>query len=518
MLAAAGLILPAIIVLAVWANNLFDQRRAELQREALEAAREMIVLADAEAEANSRVLALLASTPAASDPTTERIERIAELALEANPSWNALVLRETASGRVLYETSRNPDARPLRPLPSQPDERLGNEGVFRDGRYCPCVAFHKPVIGVSERVITLFMSPVAYQGIMGREVTEGTIGGLVDAEGRFIARSLDFEARVGTPATPFVRRAAAAGGEGFYRGRTYEGLENISAYAASPVTGWSGHVALDRSAIDNPRNVANASVTIAVLAALILAAGLIFYAVNEARGRQLEEAGMIAMQKAEAISRFTSTVAHDSRNILAVIGSGIRLILRSTDDPKIVQYADAMNQAAERGSRLINQLLSFARGESAVVGRIELQALLEGCDQLLAGSLGSGIAYKWSVADDARHARGNADQIELALLNLAINARDAMDGKGTFTIEVTREGETVAVAACDDGPGVPPALRSRIFDAFYSTKGDGKGTGLGLAQVAGAARQAGGTVELKEAAGGGACFVIYLPAEEPPAE
>ena len=137
---------------------------------------------------------------------------------------------------------------------------------------------------------------------------------------------------------------------------------------------------------------------------------------------------------------------------------------------------------------------------------------------MLAGSLGSGIAYKWSVADDARHARGNADQIELALLNLAINARDAMDGKGTFTIEVTREGETVAVAACDDGPGVPPALRSRIFDAFYSTKGDGKGTGLGLAQVAGAARQAGGTVELKEAAGGGACFVIYLPAEEPPAE
>ena len=101
-----------------------------------------------------------------------------------------------------------------------------------------------------------------------------------------------------------------------------------------------------------------------------------------------------------------------------------------------------------------------------------------------------------------------------ALLNLAINARDAMDGRGTFLIDVTREGDTVAITACDTGPGVPTALRERIFEAFYSTKGDGKGTGLGLAQVAGAARQAGGRVELQDNATGGACFVIYLPRAE----
>jgi two-component system, NtrC family, sensor kinase len=89
-----------------------------------------------------------------------------------------------------------------------------------------------------------------------------------------------------------------------------------------------------------------------------------------------------------------------------------------------------------------------------------------------------------------------------------------MDGSGTFFVDVTREGDAVAIAACDTGPGVPTALRERIFEAFYSTKGDGKGTGLGLAQVAGAARQAGGRVELKDSPEGGACFVIYLPRAE----
>ncbi|HSQ94567.1 MAG TPA: HAMP domain-containing sensor histidine kinase [Croceibacterium sp.] len=116
------------------------------------------------------------------------------------------------------------------------------------------------------------------------------------------------------------------------------------------------------------------------------------------------------------------------------------------------------------------------------------------------------MEYHWGDVDGARHALGNADQLELALLNLAINARDAMDGQGKFSIDVTREGDLVAINACDTGPGVPKALRERIFEAFYSTKGDGKGTGLGLVQVAGAARQAGDHVELRDRADGGACF------------
>jgi signal transduction histidine kinase len=222
------------------------------------------------------------------------------------------------------------------------------------------------------------------------------------------------------------------------------------------------------------------------------------------------------MQKAEAISRFTGTMTHDFRNILSVIDAGVRLILRHTEEELTVKRANAIGEAVERGNRLINQLLSFVRGDGAQVTALDLTALIGGADDLLERSLGDGIAFTWHVDEDARYATGNADQIELALLNLAINARDAMDGSGEFSIVATRADDMCEIRACDNGPGVPSALRGRIFETFYSTKGTGKGTGLGLAQVAGAARQAGGKVALREREGGGACFVICLPFGTPP--
>jgi signal transduction histidine kinase len=307
------------------------------------------------------------------------------------------------------------------------------------------------------------------------------------------------------------------GGAGFYSGVTLEGVENYTAFAKSPVTGWSGHVAVERSAIDNPRSWANAGVAAAVLAALALAAGLLFYAAYETRRRRVEEHRLLGMQKAEAISRFTGMMAHDFRNILAVIDAGVRLITRHTGEPDTAKKAEAIGTAVEKGKRLINQLLSFVRGDGAAVEQVDLKRCLDEFAELLARSLGDSIALHWSVAEDARDVCVNPDQLELALLNLAINARDAMDGTGEFSIHATRHEDLAEIAVCDSGPGVPAALRERIFDAFYSTKGDGKGTGLGLAQVAGAVRQAGGRVEIRDNPAGGACFAIYLPLANLPA-
>ena len=513
MLMAAGLLLLAIIVLAVWTNQQFEQRRNEVQSQALDSARAIRALADAEAAANSRMLALMAGAPAAADTEMSRMTRFFDLALAANSSWNGLVLRDAATGAVLLEKGRRPGPGPLRPLPEALPDKFGAEGVFGAGRYCPCVVFDKRVPGAPGRVLTLYMSPDVYQQIMQGQLAAGSVGGLVDRQGRFLGRSVDYVERVGTPGTAYLLRAAAAGGDGVYRGVTYEGLVNYTAYSSSPLTGWSGHVAIGRSRLDDPRTLANLSVATAVIAALVLAAGLLFYAAFEARRRRRDEGRLLGMQKAEAISRFTSTAVHDFRNILAVIQSGMRLIERRTSEPGTLELTKAVSEAVERGNRLTNQLLSFVRGSPAEVTRIDLEALLKGSDALIGRSLGGGIAYSWSVAEDARHARGNADQLELALLNLAVNARDAMDGAGTFAVEVGRDGDTVAITASDSGQGVPKALRERIFEAFYSTKGDGGGTGLGLAQVAGAARQAGGRVELADR-DRGACFVIYLPRAE----
>jgi signal transduction histidine kinase len=515
LLAAAALLLPAIIALAVWLNAQQAERRGDVEREAMGKAQQMLALADTEAVADRRQLAMIANSPAANDNDVVRLTRFSDLALANNPSWNALVIRERETGKVLLERSRAPDGAQLRPLPRVLPGALGIEGAYRDGRYCPCVVLDVAMTGAPARTLTLYVDPEAFQAILHRfPLSKSARSAIVDREGRFIARSLGFGDLVGTPGSASLVHAVRDGGSGFYRGVTLEGLENYSAYATSPATGWSAHVAIQRSAIDSPRTWANATVGLGILAALVLAGGLTLYAIYETRRRKLEEQRIIGMQKAEAISRFTGMLAHDSRNILAVIDAGVRLILRHTQEEETAKRATAIGEAVERGNRLINQLLSFVRGNTAEVRVIDLPHCLSSCEELLRRSLGDGIDFKWSVADDARYARVNADQLELALLNLAINARDALDGIGTFRISAEREGEMVAISASDDGPGVPPPLRSRIFETFFSTKGDGRGTGLGLAQVAGAARQAGGRVELKDSDSGGACFVLYLPRAE----
>jgi len=514
MLAAAALLLPAIIVLAQWFSNYQSQQRQAVERDALEAARQIVDLADAETMANRRILRLMAGAPSMRDKA--ELEGVLIRQVRNNRGWMALLVRDARTGEVLAEHADRIDPAALRPLPARLPGRSAVEGVFATGRYCPCVIMHAAIAEPAGRVLTLYVSPDRYQDIVERHGKNTVLAGLFDGEGRFVGRSLNFEERVGTPGTAYVRRAIAIGGEGFYRGVTFEGLRNYTAYVKNAETGWSGHVAVDRDLIDGARSSSNAGTAIAVLAALVLAAGLMFYAANETRARRREEEKLVAMQKAEAISRFTGTTVHDFRNILAVVDAGVRLIERHTAEPQTAERAKGIHDAVERGKRLVNQLLSFVKGDGAEVRMLDLKACIEGFETMLTRSLGDGIEFSWSVAEDARFARANADQLELALLNLAINARDAMDGRGKFNIDANREGEMVAIAACDSGPGVPANLRSRIFEAFYSTKGDGKGTGLGLAQVAGAARQAEGRVELREAPGGGACFVIYLPAEADP--
>ncbi|OYW45297.1 MAG: hypothetical protein B7Z08_03635 [Sphingomonadales bacterium 32-68-7] len=516
LFAAAVLMLAAILALAVWFNTVQQQRRAAIESEALESARRVVALADAEVQANRRMLTLIAGAPGARAGDLARIGAFFELAIDENTAWRGLVLREVATGEVLLERGRADDARALSPLPRTPDED-GVEGILREGRYCPCVAIHMPVADWPDRVMTLYLSPGQFQSIAARLVAPTSLGALVDSEGRFIARTLDYAERVGTPGSRFLREAAAKGGEGIYQGVTLEGVANYTAYASSADSGWSAHVAVGAEQIDDPRWWSTASIATAAIAALALAGGLLLYAAFEMRARRAEQQRMLEMQKAEAISRFTSTVVHDFRNILAVIQAGTRLILRHAAGREIEGHARAMQDAVERGNRLINQLLSFVRGDGAEVGPIDLAKLLGGADELIARSLGDGIEFKWTVADNARYAIGNADQVELALLNLAVNARDAMEGEGRFTLHTQTGADGVEIVACDSGPGVPPQLRERIFEAFYSTKPEGKGTGLGLAQVAGAARQAGGSARLGESPLGGACIVMVLPRGEAPA-
>lgn len=516
LLLASALILPAIIAFAVGFSSTQNERRRIEEREALMTAREIIDLSDSQTLADLRALQMIGNSQVMARRGWTEVGYFFAVAQRANPHWRALLVRDAQTGELLFEQGKRSEA-PAKPLPTelrQHDEVV--EGAFREGRYCPCVVVHQIAAADRSMVLSIYISPQSYQAMLAGRVKPGNIAAIVDRKGHFVARSLNYRERVGGPATIYVRRAIERGGRGLYRGRTYEGLENYSAYVTSTLTGWSGHVAVDRSQIDGPRSRSIMAIAIALAAGLVLAVALIVYALKDMQARSKSERQLLELQKAEAIGQFVSIVVHDIRNILAVLWAGLDRIRRPGADAQAARTLAAMEDALKRGERLVNQMLSFARGDRASAASVDLQALLEEIEVLLGRTLGDGIALNWSVDPAARYVLVNGDQLELALLNLARNAKQAMQDKGVFAIAARLCGDWVELSICDTGPGVPADVRDRVFEPFFTTKAGAEGTGLGLAQVAGAVRQAGGEVELRDRPGGGAEFLLRLRAASPP--
>lgn len=471
----------------------------------------MIDVADTEVAADMRILHIMGYSDALSTRDWPAMAQFAQLALDANPSWKALEIRDGKTGKVFVEVGGAERTGARHPLPRHvPPEGLA-EGAYRAGRHCPCVILHRIPARNPDLVLSLFVDPAKFQNVMMQRVKPRTVAAIVDREGRFLARSLNFRDRVGTPATVYVREAVAKGGEGVYKGRTYEGFENYTAYSTSPMTGWSTHVAISLQWIDGPQLRAAWAIVVALLAALLLAVALMLYSAHDARVRKREEARFLKLQKSEVIAQFTSIVVHDMRNLLAASSAGLTLIEKHTAEDATRQNVERVREVVRRGEKLINRLLSFARRGPQEIGVVDLGRVLDGVEELLRQVLGPGIAFSWSIAADAGHVRANADQLELALINLAKNSRDAMEGKGAFSIDVSRVGDMVQLLVDDDGPGVPPGVGIHAFDAFVTTKVSGAGTGLGLAQVSGTVRQAGGQITLEKNPAGGARFRILLP-------
>jgi signal transduction histidine kinase len=511
LLLAAGLIIPAIVAFAVGFSISQDERRRDVEHDALVTARQILDLTDAEIEADLRTLGVLAASRTVAAREWHSFDRLMGVVMKASPSWTALTIRDRNSGEVIHETMAHASGKPLLALPQKLTSRGYAEGIYRDGRYCPCVVLHTLAENQPDVVLSLYIAPQRFQNILLERINPGIVAAVVDREGDFVARSLSYADRVGTPATIYVRRAVTQGGEGFYEGTTYEGLVNYTAYATSLKTGWSAHVAMDRSSIEGPRGRSRTGIVIALAAGLALAVALLAFAANDAIVKRREHAKLLDLQRAEAISRFTGIIVHDFRNILAVIWSGTRLILKQTQEPRTEEFAKAMQEALGRGERLVSQLLSFARGGDAETAAVDLEQLIEDSDELIRRSLGAEVEFEWNVSPDARYVIANRDQLELALINLARNTGEAIQGPGRFRIATEREGDMVAISVTDTGPGVPPELREQVFEPFFTTKSDSDGTGLGLAQVAGAVRQVDGHLEVSDCEGGGACFRLVLP-------
>jgi signal transduction histidine kinase len=239
-------------------------------------------------------------------------------------------------------------------------------------------------------------------------------------------------------------------------------------------------------------------------------------------------------QKMEAVGQLTGGIAHDFNNLLTVITGSLELILRqSTGHEPITRLATAAEHAAERGARLTASLLSFARKQSLNPEPLDINTLICEFTPLLRRVLGENVQFKIDLASSVPETNTDATHCQSALLNLVINARDAMPTGGWLTIatrtvtlsacELTsnpdaRPGEFVAISVRDSGNGMTPEIVARAFDPFFTTKDLGKGSGLGLSQVYGFARQSGGHVAIESRTGEGTSVSIFLPPVVSPAQ
>ena len=235
------------------------------------------------------------------------------------------------------------------------------------------------------------------------------------------------------------------------------------------------------------------------------------------------EAQLFHAQKMDAIGKLTGGIAHDFNNLLAAVIGGLRLLERRTELPEASQEILGMTKrAAEQGTDLVRRLLAFARRQQLQPASIDVEVLAKAVTGLMGPTLGGRHQLDWQIDDELWHAFADPAQLELALMNLILNARDAMEDGGTITVmagnrsvgrtkDGLEKGDYVVLGVIDDGCGIPKEMIEKVLEPFFTTKDVGKGTGLGLSMVYGFARQSGGEFRLASDIGKGTQAEIWLP-------
>jgi signal transduction histidine kinase/CheY-like chemotaxis protein len=220
-------------------------------------------------------------------------------------------------------------------------------------------------------------------------------------------------------------------------------------------------------------------------------------------------------QKIEAIGQLTGGIAHDFNNLLMVISGGLDMLNRRDDPARRKKLMDGMQQAAQRGAALTKQLLAFSRRQQLKPEAVDLKRQIGGMQELLDRSLRGDVHVTFRFADDLWPVAVDPGELELVILNLAVNARDAMPNGGTIEVEAknapSEGGDLVRLSVKDTGTGMSQEVQTRVFEPFFTTKDIGKGSGLGLAQVHGFAEQSGGSIEIESTLDVGTTITLLLP-------
>ena len=250
---------------------------------------------------------------------------------------------------------------------------------------------------------------------------------------------------------------------------------------------------------------------------------------HDVTAKMKAEEALRQSQRMEGIGQLTGGVAHDFNNVLTAVLGSLQLAAKRVEDPRARQLIDNAVQAAERGAKLTSQLLAFSRRQRLEPLPVDLNAMIERMGGLFSSTLGGTVRVEKALSEGLPPALADPAQLELALLNLALNARDAMPGGGVLRLSTAlttlsspravsepEPGRYIALSVRDTGPGMSEEVMERAFEPFFTTKPLGKGSGLGLSQVLGLAKQLGGGVHLASEAGQGLEVTLYLPISPAP--
>src|SRR5512138_3318588 len=514
--------LPTVVFAALGVFYLLQIERERIQNAALSSAEHLMALADTRFERDLAVLGVLSSSRSVQRGDWPAFRARVKDAAASNPEWLSILVFDTAQMLQVFPGAAAPiSARHLDAINEVVRSKAEAVGQSERAEQ-PTVWIYAPV-RVDDGIPYVLAAAVGtdvFQDILVDAAPPGSTAAIVDADGNFIARTLSYEERVGTPATRFVREAIASGPHGIYRGETYEGLKNFTAFHTSVRTRWSTHIAVPSSLLDTPATWSFAVAALAGLGAVLLAGVLVVLVLRDMAERRRAEEALRQSQKMEAVGQLTGGIAHDFNNLLtAIIGNLDMIHSRAAGNERLQRSAANALEAARRGAKLAAQLLAFSRTQRMAVRRIDLRQLLNGMSGLLTQSVGPSIRVEVAIDEDAASIVSDANQLELALLNLAVNARDAMNGSGTLTITAKRAtkvdrslppGDYVDLEVCDTGTGMSDEVRARAIEPFFTAKPTGQGTGLGLSQVYAVARESGGALSIENGPRGGTVVRLTL--------
>jgi signal transduction histidine kinase/ActR/RegA family two-component response regulator len=531
ILLALAAMVPLIALSALLAAAYLQQQREAIRQEAVRHAAELIESVDKELLAQLQLLTVLGQSPIldSATPDLARFHVLAQRFPRELQHWHTVILVD-ATGRQIVN-SGVPFGTALPPL----NDPAGHKKLMETG---------KPVIGNIVPLGPLAKDSIPKAGLRVPVRRDGKIlfdlvavistahissllsppglapefrPFLVDAADTIVAAPRS-PGLVGRKAAAATVEAAAREVQGVYPGVGLLDVPVMTAFRRSARTGWSGHVAIPFAVYNEPLRRAEWIVGLAGAGALTLTGvfGWLFRreAGIEKNRAQFQERAI----RMEALGRMTGGVAHDFNNVLMVILSSIELMQRRKLAKGSERYLAEMRKAAERAAHMTRELSAFSRGMPKQTGILDLNDSVKDVLTMVRQSLRGNIVVTVDLVDGPVPVDIDAIQFDLAVLNLAVNARDAMPEGGTLTIETRfakfpdRSGRSgVALSISDTGTGVSAHVLPHVFEPFFTTKEVGKGTGLGLSQVYGFAKSCGGLADIESSVGEGTKVTLYLP-------